>query len=452
MIFSAGRWKQGKSRPAERNKLAKPGGFVFLEHNMKTLLSVKSTIVMGLAVAGSAATLQAGGFRLPDQDAFATARGEAFVATADNPSAIFYNPAGITQLEGGNVRAGMYGIYLDPSYQRPGGSPTYNIEDKLHGIPQLFYTYSLKSKDWPLSFGLGVYSPYGLSEKWPQDTGFRTAATEASLTYYTINPIVAYKLPWNVSVAAGLMVNYASIDLQQGLDYLSTTDLFRFKGDAWAVGYNLGLMWQPDKKISLGATFRSATQMNFEGRTDAEFHSSPVLTSPAAVDYPFPLQVAAGISYRPTEKWNVEFDAEYTDWSTVGNLAIHQSSPSPIVPLSNVPVALDWQSSWYYELGATRYFDNGWHISAGYIFNENSEPSAHYTPALSDMDKHFLSLGTGYKGGHLSFDIAYQFGYGPDHTVSGSAAPLGYPPNYHPADGTYSFISHAIAISVGWHF
>lgn len=38
----------------------------------------------------------ANGFRLADQDAFATARGEAFVATADNPSAVYYNPAGIT--------------------------------------------------------------------------------------------------------------------------------------------------------------------------------------------------------------------------------------------------------------------------------------------------------------------------------------------------------------------
>jgi len=58
----------------------------------------------------------ANGFRLADQDAFATARGEAFVATADNPSAIYYNPAGITQLEDNNLRSGIYGIYYDPSY------------------------------------------------------------------------------------------------------------------------------------------------------------------------------------------------------------------------------------------------------------------------------------------------------------------------------------------------
>ena len=61
----------------------------------------------------------ANGFRLADQDAFATARGEAFVATADNPSAIYYNPAGIAQLKGNNLRGGVYGIYLDPSFTPP---------------------------------------------------------------------------------------------------------------------------------------------------------------------------------------------------------------------------------------------------------------------------------------------------------------------------------------------
>ncbi len=167
------------------------------------------------------------------------------------------------------------------------------------------------------------------------------------------------------------------------------------------------------------------------------------------MDYPFPLQFSTGISYRPTEKWNLEFDAEYTDWSDLGNLTIHQATPN-IVPLSDIPVAFDWQASWYYEFGATRYFDNGWHVSAGYIFNENSVPNATYTPVVSDMDKHFFSVGTGYKGRHFSFDVAYQLGYGPDHTVTGSATPLGFPAGYHPADGTYSYLSHAVSISAGW--
>ena len=86
----------------------------------------------------------------------------------------------------------------------------------------------------------------------------------------------------------------------------------------------------------------------------------------------------------------------------------------------DIPVTLDWQASWMYEFGVTRYFDNGWHVSAGFVFNENSVPNTYYTPLAADMDRYFFSVGTGYKGKHFNFDIAYQFGYGPTHTVTGS--------------------------------
>jgi long-chain fatty acid transport protein len=421
---------------------------LFNQTRFFTVLATGSLAAVGLNLHGT-------GFDFPDLDAFAVGRGMAVVATADNPSAVYFNPAGITQLDGNNVRIGVYGIYLEPSYQRPGSSTTYDNENTLHAIPQLFYTYSLK--DYPFSMGLGLYSPFGLSEKWPQDTGFRTVGTQGSLDYYTINPVVAAKLPWNLSLAAGLMVNYSSIDLQQGLTPLPNNDLFGFKGDAWAVGYNLGLRWQPLKKLSFGVTFRSSSEMDYGGHTVVESNGGPLPAlrptySSAGVNYPFPLEVGAGISYRPTEKWNLEFDAQYTDWNELGTLTIHQATPSPLVPLSNVPLTLDWESSWYFEWGVTRYFDNGWHVSAGYIFNENSVLNAHYTPLVADEDRHFFSLGVGYQGEHLSCDLAYQLGYGPDNTVVGSAAPLGYPPAYHPADGTYAFISHALMLSVGWHF
>ena len=66
-----------------------------------------------------------------------------------------------------------------------------------------------------------------------------------------------------------------------------------------------------------------------------------------------------------------------------------------------------------YEFGVTRYFDNGWHASAGYVFNENSVPNAYYTPLAADLDRHFFSIGAGRKGKKFDFDVAYQFGYGP---------------------------------------
>jgi long-chain fatty acid transport protein len=114
----------------------------------------------------------------------------------------------------------------------------------------------------------------------------------------------------------------------------------------------------------------------------------------------------------------------------------------------NVALNLNWRSSWYYEFGATHYFDNGWHVSAGYIFNENSMPDANYTPLVADLDRHFFSAGVGYKGPRWNFDLAYQFGYGPKRTVTGS----GYSAIGQTADGYYEFISHAVSLSVGLSF
>ena len=60
------------------------------------------------------------------------------MATADNASAIYYNPAGLSQLEGQNLRGGFYGLYFDPSYTKGGSSPTFHSDDKLAAVPQLF--------------------------------------------------------------------------------------------------------------------------------------------------------------------------------------------------------------------------------------------------------------------------------------------------------------------------
>jgi long-chain fatty acid transport protein len=382
------------------------------------------------------ASIHAAAFDLPDQDAFAIGRGMAVVATADNPSAIYYNPAGITQLEGNNFSAGIYGIYLDPSYKSPTTGQTYDNQLRYHAIPQFFYTYG--RTNWPVSFGLGVYSPFGLGVIWPQNIpgGFNNVATEGKLFTETINPVMAIKLSPTLSIGGGVMANYAKINLQN--------DLLQFNGDGWDVGYNLGVLWQPYEKLSLGATFHSGTTMNYSGQTEI----TGIGSSSANSQWQFPLKAIFGISYRPTPKWNLEFDADYTDWSALGTVNVNQTSPplSTIPALSTIQERLDWESSWYFEWGATRYFDNGWHVSAGYIFNENSVPDAHYTPLVADLDRHFFSVGVGHKGKSFDFDIAYQFGYGPTRTVSGATGSSA------PANGDYTFISHAVAMSVGWHF
>ncbi len=400
-------------------------------------------LVGQLAILTTAVTpALAGGFAQPDQDAFVVARGMAFVATADNPSAIYYNPAGITQCEGQQLRLGVYGIYLNTTYKSPEGKE-FDSGRHYHALPQVFYTWSPDTI--PLSFGLGLYTPFGLESSWPQNTGFRTVALQSELDCYTINPAVAWRIRDNLSVSAGLVVDYVDVDLRSGLTPLPNNDLFRINGDGWGVSYNLGVLYKPHEKVSLGVSFRGPTTVHIDGYTEtqmAEVLPSPAYSS-AEAHLPLPLAMMCGVSYRPTPKWNIEFDAAYTDWSTLGTVTVNQSAPVTALGIpQHVPLIFDWQSSWYYELGATRYLGKNWSVSAGYIFNQNSMPDSHYNPAVADLDRHFLSVGAGFKIKRYDFDIAYQLGLSGTRTVSGGT----------PADGRYEFSSQAIALSVGTRF
>jgi len=415
-------------------------------------------ILAGLSFCGLPLMLFGNGMRLVSQDGFASARGEAFVATADNASAIYYNPAGITQIDGDSLRSGIYSLYLDPTFTPPNTAPnagkTYHVNKPYAFVPQTFYTHTAEDSSW--SFGAGLYAPYGAGISWPQDTGFRAVATAGRLTYIRFNPVVATKLGPTLSLGAGVMVDYGNIKLEQGLLRRQTPfdNSFRFTGDGFSVGYNIGLLFQPHEKISFGATFRSKTTVDFKGDTD--FEQQPIIQPtrlPASIEMDFPLTAVVGVSYRPNERWNLEFNADYTDWNSLGKLTIKQQGTPPFPVQQDIPVTMNWEASWMFTVGATRYLENGWHVSAGYVFNQNSVPDNYYSPLAADLNRHFVSVGAGRKGKRFDFDVTYQFGYGPPHTVTGSTPPS-QPGLFagQTADGTYEFISHAILVTVGMRF
>ncbi len=400
----------------------------------------------------------ANGMRLGSHDGFATARGDAFVATANNASAVYYNPAGISQLDGSEIRAGIYGIYYDPTFQPPATSPnagqTYHLKNNIAAAPELFFTHQLDGT--PVTFGFGSYAPYGGALEWPDDTGFYAVGTKSEVTYLRLSPVISVKLLPGLSVAGGAMIDYARLVLKQGLRATPQPlpNRFQFTGDGYTVGYNLGLLWQPAETVSFGITYRSPTYFTLTGETEIE--RAPVIglaDREAEAKFVFPMTVAGGIAWKPTSNWNLEINADYTDWSTLRRVTIrHYEIPSP--PLQeNYPFNLFWRPSWIFSAGITHYLDNDWHVSAGYSFNQGSVPDAYYTPLIADVDRHFATIGVGRKGKKYDFDLVYQFGYGPDYEVVGST-PSSSTGFFIPqtADGTYDFVSHAVLMTVGIRF
>lgn len=392
------------------------------------MLAKYLSIALGLCVPASGLAL---GIRLFDHDAFATARGDAFVATADNPSAIYYNPAGISQLKGHQARAAVNFVSVEASYERDGMRDLRTDRDFIP-VPGFYYTYG--PSNFPISFGAGYYAPFGLSLEWPEDGSFRTTTIRGELQYHTFSGIMSWQVTKCLSIAAGPTFNYSCTDLRRGI--AAPGDEFKFTGDDYDLGATAGVFWRPLERHAFGLSYRSQTTMNYEGKSRVQPYPVPIQDASARL--PFPQVIIAGYSFRPTPRWNLEVDIDWTDWDRVNTPVLKQAS-------GDVPLPLRWESSWAVEAGVTRYFDNGLHASGGYVYLQDSVPNEAFTPLVPDQDLHVFSAGVGGKHDRLTWDVTYQFSYGPGRDVVGSVYGSS-------VAGEYTFIAHAFSISVGWRF
>jgi long-chain fatty acid transport protein len=394
----------------------------------KTVLP-KAIMVLGAALAIPSSGL-ALGIRLFDHDAFATARGDAFAATADNPSAIYYNPAGITQLRGHNVRGGVNVINVQAGFESL--SRNADAKSEFVPVPGFFYTYS--PERLPLSFGIGYYMPFGLSLKWPDDGPFRNTTTHGVIRDHTVSAVMAWKVTRTLSIAAGPAASYAYTDLRRG----AVGDEFRFRGDAVALGATAGLLWQPTLRHSFGVTYRSPVTFDLEGKSTVT--GLPVPKQNASVRLPLPQVIVGGYSFRPTPQWNLEVNLDWTDWERL-NTPVLKQTPA-------MPLPLNWDSSFGVEAGVTRYFENGLRVSAGYMFLENSAPEKTFNPLVPDQDMHVCSVGVGGKIDRWSWDFTYQFTHGTGRDVSKTVYAMADPG----VRGHYTFLAHAFSLSLGYSF
>lgn len=362
----------------------------------------------------------ASGTRVGFKDAFATARGNAFVATADNPSALYYNAAGITQLEGTHLSANLYAVSLSTSYRGPLGSAS--LDEDPVPVPSLYATW--KNADSPWAFGFATYAPFGLATEWPQNSALQPFATRNEQTVQTYNFSAARQVSSSLSLAASLTWNHLTTDLRRspGLPV-------RFEGSGDAAGANLGALWRLNDQHQFGVSYSHHTRITADGTWQAGVKQS------AEATFDFPEVAIAGWSYRPTPDWNLELNLDWTNWERLNTVNVR-------APGGTTPLPFHWEPGLFYEFGVTRYF-GAYHVSAGYCFTENSVPDASYTPAVPDSDRNFYSLGIGYRGERFGVDLAWQYADGGTRRVSGS-------PGLGPisADGSYRNRLQTLSLSV----
>ncbi|MEM1222816.1 MAG: outer membrane protein transport protein [Verrucomicrobiota bacterium] len=383
---------------------------------------IKTILILSLipSIGESAAT------RIAYIDAFATARGNAFTATADNASAVFYNSAGLSLIEGTEIHVNGYFFSAENTYDGFLGNA--ETDDDFQAIPSIFLAHNLK--DFPISLGFGVYAPFALGVDWGEDAPFAPIGYEADLYYIKYHFAIAWQITEKLSVGIGPSYDNADIELK------TTGPLGSFDGDDEAIGFSISILWQPSDKHSFGLNYQGPTTMDFKGnQTEAAPFAIP---SKGKLD--FPESIVVGYSWRPNEKWNAEFNLDWTNWDKVDDLTI-------LNEFTSNTILLNWESAFIWEAGLTRYFDNGLNISGGYTYIENAVPDETFTPLVPDADRHFFSFGVGGDYKDFSWQLVYQFSYDSERTVADSPAPSTIL-----TDGDYDIQSQSVAISGTYRF
>lgn len=389
---------------------------------------------LGVATQGA---LLADGFHLAGQSPEAVAKGNAFVATADTSAAVYYNAAGLTQIEDSQVQLGFYSIDLDIEARTAGG--TFKTQQDIQIAPQIYSAFRITDE---FVMGVGLNSPFGLASEWSDTTTFPFTATESELKYATLWLVGGYEINEALSVGGGVGFHYADITLDRfvaiptGGDPL--IDEFRFEGDDQAVSWTLSLRWQPCEKHAFGAVYRSETDFTLKGKSQilGTVDLNP-FSQNASVDLTTPATFAVGYSYRPNRCWNIEANIEWVDWDVLDVLVLDNSLTS------DEPFPFDWEDAFIYSVGAEYDFGNGYLGRFGYNFIESAQTDTFYNPGVGDADRHWLTCGIGHKGETWSWDLAYQYAFS-NHTVSGAFDPG--------VNGKYKSRFHSLSFAARYEF
>lgn len=414
------------------------------------------------------------GFHIHEQGAKAMGMGNAFVAQADDPSALFYNPAGIAFQEGTQASLGVTVIMVPETEFKGSTKLGNNSASSLLGVevtgvdekarkdtffpPNLYITHSMVDK--PFSFGVGFNSIYPLAKRWSSASPFRDEITELALKPFNVQPTLAYRIDqWNLAFAAGIDYTYAQVTLKKspcadtfaltgagapGAAYTALGDMdIDGDGDGW--GYNFGLLWKPLKKISIGVAYRSEIKLDITGDADfLSFVAGPGVvpygsfSGKASTDITLPDTWSFGIAYKPNEKLTLEFDADRFGWSSYDRLAINFDS-NATVPNSNAPK--NWNDCWAFRFGVQYSVTDNLDLRAGYAYDNTPQPDATVGPELPDADRNNYTFGIGYKFGKASFDLAYMYVDFKDRTVDNAIQ-----------TGTYKNEAHLFAANLTYGF
>lgn len=453
----------------------------------------------GLALGALAlpATASAQGFGVYEHSACAMGRAGATVADPClDGSSIFFNPAGIAQLENNVVNGGVTLIAVGGGFTHQETLEVSDLPRTAIPVPTLYLGIPLNNR---LALGLGVFVPYGLETSWDEGAQGRFLGYFSKISAIYVQPTVAYKVNDWLSVGGGVDFTIVSVELKQHLDLSEqivpgTSSSFatfgipnrtdfadaQIEGSGTTLGYNLGIIAKATDWISFGVRYLSRQKATLEGG-DAKFSQietglfvpvdlplpggtvpagTPVdaLVAPLFADggtlsdqsvntvLRFPEQLVLGTAVQVSPQIKLLVDYQYTNWS------VFEVLPIEFERIGTVTLQQNFVATHGLRLGGEYAFSGDTQLRLGFINHGAAAPAETVTPLLPEGPRSEFTIGFGTrvtKG--LRFDFAYQYIDQADRrgrsTDGGSDTPTAGV-----NDGLYTFNAHVFGLSLIYKF
>jgi len=356
------------------------------------------------------------GFNIYEAGAKATALGGAFTATADDGTAIFYNPAGLAFLEGSAVDLNLMPILPSAEFvgamQPDGTYATAKTADQTFPIPGVYFY----KNNGEFTYGIGLSAPFGLGVKWDDPDNYvgRAVSYDVHLATIYVTPALAWKVNEDVGLSVGVDVSYTDITLKRRMLQtfggnnvpIDVVDV-EIAGNS-PLNYTpvLGGMIKATDKLTFGAMYHHKKTMNIDEGTLTLTNIAPAALEgtvdgiiaglggdehTGSTELKLPHILSLAVAYQFTDKLRAEFDAVHFGWSHFDELALDFGNED-----LNETIPEAYEDVWQLRFGAAYDINEKLTVMGGYVRDKSPQPTESVSPLLPDASRDDFSLGITY--------------------------------------------------------
>jgi long-chain fatty acid transport protein len=272
--------------------------------------------------------------------------GGAFTGIADDPTAVWHNPAG-TALYGDNV------VYLGgelvilhrtytPDAQSPLGSPigtqpgitTKIVENTAPTFipiigastrfgfgksPATRFAFSILAYD---SYGGSIsYNPMDVSKTDPTGKTKVVGISSTQILDFELTPTLAYQVSDVFSVGAGLRIGINSFSVNDTESAFAAT----LSGSGVGIGGILGIMLRPHRLVQVGAVYRTPLSASLSGNGPLAIFPAAPSNKDFGLNITWPQSAGLGVTLYPLRRLLITVQGDWTAWSSIQKLTIDLS-------------------------------------------------------------------------------------------------------------------------------